>query len=325
VAAAPVATVGPECYNAFWKPLEPALGGAKRVYLASDGILNQFPIGLFTDSSGKMLMESYNLWQLNSTRDLLRQPVRATAKTALLLGNPSFDLTEAQQRTAVSQLGAPGAARSSGATVNPDGKLAALPATQEEVDQLSKTFQSAGWQVRELTGDMALKEAVLRQQAPRVLHLATHGFFILSNSNIALDPLLRSGIFLAGAGRTLAGSPPPAGLENGVLTSYEAAQLNLQGSELVVLSACETGLGTLQRGDEITGLTRTFLTAGADTVLASLWKVSDESTAVLMQQFYRGLAHGLKPAAALREAALAVRAKYPHPFYWAAFVVTGRD
>jgi len=96
-------------------------------------------------------------------------------------------------------------------------------------------------------------------------------------------------------------------------------------ARLVVLSACETGLGTLQRGDEITGLTRTFLTAGADTVLASLWKVSDESTAVLMQQFYRGLARGLKPAEALRESALAVRAKYPHPFYWAAFVVTGRD
>jgi CHAT domain-containing protein len=191
-----------------------------------------------------MLMESYDLWQLNSTRDLLRQPARATAKTALLLGNPSFDLTEAQQRAAVSQLGAPGAARSPDATVSPNGKLAALPATQDEVDQLSKTFQSAGWQVRELTGDMALKEAILRQQAPRVLHLATHGFFILSNPNIALDPLLRSGLVLASAGHTLAGSPPSAGLENGVLTSYETAQLNLQGSELVVLSACETGAVT---------------------------------------------------------------------------------
>jgi CHAT domain-containing protein len=96
-------------------------------------------------------------------------------------------------------------------------------------------------------------------------------------------------------------------------------------SRLVVLSACETGLGKLQGGDEITGLTRTFLAAGADTVVASLWKVSDESTAMLMQEFYRQMGQGLAPAAALRESALAVRTRYAHPFYWAPFVVTGRN
>jgi CHAT domain-containing protein len=96
-------------------------------------------------------------------------------------------------------------------------------------------------------------------------------------------------------------------------------------ARLVVLSACETGLGKLRGGDEITGLTRTFLTAGADTVVASLWQVSDDSTAMLMEEFYRQMEGGLTPAAALRESALAVRAKYPHPFYWAPFVVTGRN
>ncbi len=330
IAAAPAATVGPECYNAFWKPLEPALGGAKRVYVASDGILNQFPMGLFTDSSGRMLMESYDLWQLNSTRDLLRHPVRATARTALLMGNPSFDLTEAQQRAAVSQLGAPGAARSPGATVNPNGKLAALPATQDEVDQLSKTFQSAGWQVRELTGDLALKEALLRQQAPRVLHLATHGFFILSRPNIGLDPLLRSGLFLAGAGRTLAGSPPSAGLENGVLTSYEAAQLNLQGSELVVLSACETGRGDQADGEGVFGLRRALEEAGAQAVVMSSWSVPDRETQELMALFYKKWLAGADKHEALRQAQLeeraVVRQRYGKdlPFYWGAFVMVGR-
>jgi len=138
------------------------------------------------------------------------------------------------------------------------------------------------------------------------VHFATHG--LLEEEAPLFSALLTS----------------PAAGKPARLSLYEVASMRIR-ARLVVLSACETGLGTLQRGDEITGLTRTFLTAGADTVLASLWKVSDESTAVLMQQFYRGLAHGLKPAAALREAALAVRAKYPHPFYWAAFVVTGRD
>jgi hypothetical protein len=91
------------------------------------------------------------------------------------------------------------------------------------------------------------------------------------------------------------------------------------------MSACETGLGKLRGGDELTGLTRTLLTAGADTVVSSLWQVSDESTSMVMQEFYRRLHDGLAPAAALRDASLAVRAKYPHPFYWVPFVETGRS
>jgi CHAT domain-containing protein len=92
---------------------------------------------------------------------------------------------------------------------------------------------------------------------------------------------------------------------------------------LVVLSACETGLGRLLGGDEVAGLTRTFLIAGADTVVSSLWKVSDESTALLMEGFHRELRDGKHPADAMRAAAFAVREKYPHPFFWAPFIATG--
>ena len=106
------------------------------------------------------------------------------------------------------------------------------------------------------------------------------------------------------------------------LSLYELTGLPLRATT-VVLSACETGLGTMLGGDEISGLTRTFLTAGADTVVSSLWKVSDESTALLMTNFYRRLNQGAAPAQSLREAALAVRKIYPHPFYWAPFIVTG--
>jgi CHAT domain-containing protein len=94
-------------------------------------------------------------------------------------------------------------------------------------------------------------------------------------------------------------------------------------SRLVVMSACETGLGRMSAGDEITGLTRTFLTAGARVVVSSMWKVSDESTATLMQEFYRGMRSGMSPADAMRAAELKVRKQYPHPFYWAPFVVNG--
>jgi CHAT domain-containing protein len=138
------------------------------------------------------------------------------------------------------------------------------------------------------------------------VHFATHG--LLEEEAPLFSALLTS----------------PAAGQPSRLSLYEIVGMKLR-ARLVVLSACETGLGKLGGGDEITGLTRTFLTAGADTVVASLWKVSDESTAMLMQEFYRRLGQGLAPSAALRESALAVRAKYKHPFYWAPFVVTGRS
>jgi CHAT domain-containing protein len=106
------------------------------------------------------------------------------------------------------------------------------------------------------------------------------------------------------------------------LSLYELTQMKL-GAQLVVLSACETGLGELRRGDEITSLTRMFLQAGADTVVASLWNVSDRTTAQLMKSFYQRLNAGQSPAVALRTAALGVRKRFPRPYYWAPFVLTG--
>jgi CHAT domain-containing protein len=178
-----------------------------------------------------------------------------------------------------------------------------LPGTLAETAGIAATYPKAQRVSGAAFTHDAAQHALLTADT---VHFATHG--LLEEEAPLFSALLTS----------------PAAGKPSRLSLYEVAGMRIR-ARLVVLSACETGLGTLQRGDEITGLTRTFLTAGADTVLASLWKVSDESTAVLMQQFYRGLAHGLKPAAALREAALAVRAKYPHPFYWAAFVVTGRN
>jgi len=320
--AAPAAPPSPDCYNVFWKPLESALTGAKRVYVAADAILNQFPIGLFADASGQLLMEKYDLRPLNSTKELLVPPTPADARldsrNAVLLGNPSFDL------------GLPAGARTS---------LPALPGTQDEVDLVAKTFRSAGWQVQTLTGDAARKEAVLRQNAPRVLHLATHGFFVSTTSlqrgnqsrQSGLDEMLQSGLFFAGANRTLTGGAPIPGQENGILTSYETAQLNLEGTELVVLSACETARG--QQGDNgegVFGLRRALEEAGARAVLMSSWSVPDRETQELMALFYQKWLAGADKHEALRQAQLeervAVRQRYgkDSPFYWGAFVLVGR-
>ena len=348
-------------YAAFWKPLEGLLGGAKRVYVAADGILNQVPIGLFSDPTGKLLLEKYDLRVVNSTKDLLRPQHGAGGKTAVVMGNPAFDLTEAAQREAVSKLNAGAAAPTAAALAEAEpssrgsersGPLPPLPATQAEAQAVALALKNAGWQVSLYTGSMALKEVMGRARSPRVVHLATHGFFLANpatadkstpgarpvgqpagqspGQSALRDPMLRSGLFFAGADRARAGERPAAGLEDGVLTAYEASQLHLQGTELVVLSACETGLGQQANGEGVFGLRRGLQEAGAESVLMSMWPVPDQETQELMTLFYQQWLGGLDAHEALRRAQLkereTVRQRYGRdlPYYWGAFVLVGR-
>ena len=195
-------------YAAFWKPLEPALAGAKRVYVSPDGVLNTIPMGLMADGDGKLLMEKVQLRIVNSTKELLL-PVRvAQTKSALVVGNPKFDLTAVQQTTAIAELR--GGTRSGvGRDATPQaalesdfenaaaqfasrggdlkgGDLNPLPGTQVEVDAVDKLLKNAGWQATEYTGELALKDTMTQVQGPRVVHIATHGFF-LSDEELTAD------------------------------------------------------------------------------------------------------------------------------------------
>lgn len=349
-------------YNAFWKPLEPALGKSKRVYIAPDGVLYQIPLALLADTSGKLLLEKYDLRPVNSTKDVLRPQHAAQSKVAVLVGNPKFDLTDTEQRAALDKLGLgeehpqpPGSETSASApaTASPasiagqrsrdvhGGPLKPLPGTQAEVDGVAVLLKNAGWQVDSYTRERALEEVLDHTQRPRIVHVATHGFF-LTNQQVARDsgppgtrpviedPMLRSGLFFAGADRAESGTAPAAGLADGVLTAYEAAQLNLQGTELVVLSACETGLGKEQNGEGVFGLRRGLQEAGADAVMMSMWSVPDQETRELMTLFYGKWLGGLDKHEALRQAQLeertVVRQRYGKdlPYYWGAFVLVGR-
>ena len=185
-------------------------------------------------------------------------------------------------------------------------------------------------------GAEANKAALLSLRTPRILHIGTHGFFLediaqpaASNARAKLqvpqlggvaqcpsDPLLRSGIVLAGA--DVSG-------DHSLLTALELAGLNLWGTELVVLSACDSGRGEIKRGQGVYGLRRALIVAGAETVVTSLWSVNDETTATLMESYYQHLLAGRGRAAALREAMLSVRAQKPHPHYWAPFISIGKD
>jgi CHAT domain-containing protein len=325
-------------YYAFWKPLEPALAGAQRIYIAADGVLNQIPIGLLSDPSGKLLLEKYQLRYVNSTRDLLSPHNTATSKAAILFGDPKFDLGQAPQSAALGPFPASGSQRSIDLTGDP---LPPLPGTEVEVTAINKLLRQSGWQTTLYTGDRALKASIQSVRGPRVVHIATHGFFlqdqpgpnksggIVHLRSAGDDPMLHSGLFFAGANRTRSGAVPTGG-DNGVLTAYEASQLNLQGTELVVLSACETGLGELSNSEGVFGLRRALQEAGAGAVMMSMWSVPDQETQELMALFYAKWLGGLDKPEALRQAQLQerdiVRKRYGRdlPYYWGAFVLISR-
>ena len=137
------------------------------------------------------------------------------------------------------------------------------------------------------------------------------------------NPLLRSGLALAGVNTWLKGQSPPTDAEGSLLTAEDVIGLDLLDTELVVLSACETGLGEVRTGEGVFGLRRSFVLAGAKTLVMSLWKVPDQQTRELMEDFYTQILSGEARANALRNAQMTIRAKYPDPFYWGAFICQG--
>jgi len=343
-------------YKAFWAPLLPAIGAARKIYFSGDGALNQVSLGIIADENGRLLMERYHLHLVSSTRDLLRQETQAGRQEAVLIGDPKFDLPIEQYRAEL-QRSEPAQAPSqvlvaakfdipaglsrgqTGAKCSlPDtGVLCPLPGTGMEVQTVQSLLQENHWRVDSYEGSEALEEVVKQVAHPRVLHLATHGFFLEdsgssggASSNVPVsDPMLRSGLYFAGADHALSGETMGDGLDDGVLTAYEAASLDLHGTELVVLSACDTGLGESKNGEGVFGLKRALQAAGAESVLMSQWSVPDLETQELMVLFYREWLAGTEKHEALRHAQLLmrqrVRARYGAdiPYFWGAFVLVG--
>jgi CHAT domain-containing protein len=314
-------------YDTFWKPLEPVLSGVKHIYLSLDGVLNQVSLGVVPDPDDRLLSERYELRVVNSTKDLLRQRHPPATKAVVLIGNPAFDLEEATQRAAVRSfqkgeslvaVSPAGVVRGSPSRELGGGPLKSLPATQKELEEINGLLRKQQWGVEIYSDQQALEESIKRVRRPRVLHIATHGFFQPDQERTFTelrgerpsgleDPMLRSGLFFAGANRTLAGQPAAPDLEDGILTAYEVTGLNLQGTELVVLSACETGLGQVAAGEGVFGLRRALQVAGAEVVLMSMWSVPDRETQELMTGFYGKWLGGKEKHAALREAQLELR------------------
>jgi CHAT domain-containing protein len=308
------------------QPLRPFLEGCRRLLLSPDGELSLIPFEALVDEHGRYLIKRYSFAYLTSGRDLLRMQVtRDTMSRPVVVANPLYGepgLIPAGRRIDV-RAGITHA-RNLG-----DIYFAPLSGTSEEAAGIKELFPEA----RLLTGTHATKKALQRVEAPLILHIATHGFFLRdSTASAALplqpqqisgagieNPLLRSGLALAGANHERLGN------NEGILTALEASTLNLWGTKLVTLSACDTGVGTIRDRDGVYGLRRSFFLAGTESLVMSLWPVSDYVTRGMMSVYYRGLKSGLGRGEALRQAQLATlkRKGRQHPYYWASFIQSG--
>jgi len=197
------------------------------------------------------------------------------------------------------------------------------------VKSIAKKLTGKNWQTSVFSGASASEDTLKQVKSPKVLHIATHGYFLnpeakpnaapFAGSRTGKNPALRSMLFFAGAEDAIAGKN--TGRNDGILTAFEAAVLHLDGTELVVLSACNTGLGKIQNGEGVYGLQRAFRIAGARSLIMSLWEVEDAATALLMNAFYENWTSGMPKPEAFRKAQLTLKKKYPQPFYWGSFIL----
>jgi len=280
-------------YEMVYKPLETQLRDVQTIYYAPAGLLNRINLGAMSVGNRQCLADRHQLHALRSTRYLVAPAEGFPAnQTALLLGGIEFDGRQAPN-------GATNAL-SRGTTRRVWG---ALDYTDSEVDTLARLLTRAGISYTILKGENATETAVkqlgVTQPSPTLMHLATHGYFYdrktrdttlsepVSPFETNEHPLLRSGLILAGANQYwFGGTPKDNGPNDGILTAYEISQLNLSGTELVVLSACESGLGDIEGLEGVVGLQRAFKVAGAKNLIMSLWKVPDRKTEILMAKLY---------------------------------------
>jgi CHAT domain-containing protein len=303
-----------EAYAATWKNLDAALTGVTKLYLALDGIYHQLSINALKDETGKYILDKYSIQFVGNTKDVISVKKSEAAptkpKNALLIGNPFYGKNE---------------------------MIAQLPGTEAEVKNIKKTLTLYKVQNEALFGAQATEEKVKKTKSPSILHIATHGYFLPDVSNMEAtkvlgvdinaakqNPLLRSGVLLANCDNVFDENYHAGDADNGVLTAYEAMSMNLSKTDLVVLSACETGLGSVKQGEGVFGLQRAFLIAGAKSIIMSLWSVSDAATMELMTLFYTNYSKTGNKQQAFIDAQKQLKVKYKDPFFWSAFVMLSK-
>lgn len=306
-------------YNYYWKNIAGLLTASdKKLYTSIDGIYNQVNINTIELPSGRHILDAKDIQFVTNTKDILSfNKSKKSSKTAFLLAYPDYQLDL------------------------PDNlaKLSPLPGTEKEVKTIQTLLTQNAYNVNSVFAKNATEESLKNVKSPYILHIATHGYFLENTVENVEDtrafgiepmkayenPLLRSGLLLAGADRTIneMNTKENKDTDDGILNAYEAMILNLDNTDLVILSACQTGLGEIKNGEGVYGLQRSFQIAGASSIITSLWEVSDAGTQDLMSAFYKYWLQSGDKHDAFRKAQLEIKTKYKYPFYWGAFVLVG--
>jgi tetratricopeptide (TPR) repeat protein/CHAT domain-containing protein len=336
---ATITSKGADLRGAVFEPLLPALNGCTQLFLSLDGDLNRLAFAALPTAGGRHLIDDYRISYLSAGRDVLRFGAKSAGPTTdpLIAADPDYDLTDATSQPAGDSECAARQSRDLDRSVTPFRRL---PETRQEGEKIAAMLR-----VQPVMEKMVLEARLKECQSPRILHIATHGFFLsnqrpddesvspekfydladatLNRMSRLENPLLRSGLALAGANTSLKKKPIPPEAEDGLLTAEDVSGMDLLSTDLVVLSACDTGLGAVHSGEGVFGLRRAFVLAGAKALVMSLWNVLDRQTRDLMEDFYYRILNGQACADALRDAQLTIKEKDPDPYYWGAFIYQG--
>jgi tetratricopeptide (TPR) repeat protein len=340
-------------YNLIWQPIDSLLKGVNTVYLAPSGVLHKVAFCAIPVAKDTFLSDRYNIYTLSSTR-LLAQSGKNNASilrnySAALYGGIEYEMDSTEMISLAANYQRAGFNSSAGRSYNIRGDKRGyawsyLSGTYTEVENIQKIFKSKQISVSLFDGKNATEESfkhLADKKSPEIIHLATHGFFfpeektkkeargklIAQRGTLnqfvftdAENPLIRTGILLAGASRAWGNLNVPSGVEDGTLTAYEVSNLNLSNTRLVVLSACETGLGDIKGSEGVYGLQRAFKMAGVQYIVMSLWQVPDKETSELMELFYQNCLTGMTIKEGFKTAQQTLRKKYDASD-WAAFVL----
>lgn len=331
-----------EVYELLWAPIETYVKDVETIYFSPSGLLNQVPFAAINLEGEPSLNEQFDLIQLSSTEQLNKVTVNPNLTGSMFIGGVNYDYSKESLNTSdtlkyanlnTDNIG------NSGASNNRGDNWAYLPGTLKEIEDIQATLKSKNIKYSSLIGDQATESNFkkISGNSPSVLHIATHGFFFedskdleKSDSDVGLEnefkfaenPLLRSGLLLAGANHVWKNGVNLFENEDGILTALEISNLDLSNTDIVVLSACETGLGDIEGSEGVYGLQRAFKMAGVDIIVMSLWQVPDTETAEFMNLFYLNWIQGLQVRQAFIQAQKTMQKKYENdPLKWAAFVL----
>ena len=339
---------GAELYNLIWQPLETELNDVKTVYYSPSGLLHKVSFDAIPVDGSSRLFDRYEMKLVSSTREIKRlkeEKAEIRSNSTVLYGGIIYDtdsvsLKNEAARYPQSQQNIAFTVRGTAGAMEPWKKL---EGSQREMEQIAELLNKHQIEHKTFTGISGNEESFknLSGKHTNQIVISTHGFFledIQKDNNADLirrlgggiqmpfeNPLLRSGLVMAGGNRVWTGQPPIEGIEDGILTADEISKLNLINTSLVVLSACQTGLGEVQNSEGVFGLQRAFKLAGVESLIMSLWEVDDKATQIMMSAFYENWLGGKTKQEAFRIARKAVREytgfDYSSPYYWAAFVM----